>query len=398
MIKFDWKTCGRIAATVFGLFLCIHYWPGFIGLIKSIFSAATPVMIGLVAAYIINILMSVYEKYYFPKSGKRFVKSSRRVVCMILAIVSLLGAVSLVIGLVIPELISCIKFLVAEIPLTIEKFISSEFINEHVPAQILAELENINWKDYISQVSNVVVNGIGGAVDIIFTTVTSIFSGIVTAFISIIFTVYLLIDRDRLKYQFKKLMKCYLPDKLNSRFLYTVKIFDKCFHRYFVGQCTEAVILGVLCTLGMLIFRFPYAGMVGALIGFTALIPIAGAYIGAGIGALMILTESPLKALLFLVFIICLQQIEGNIIYPKVVGKSIGLPGLWVLVAVTVGGGLFGIAGMLIGVPITAAIYRIIKEDVRRRNPECLCEDTPAESPQTEKSEAEKSEAQNTAE
>ncbi len=381
MIKFDWKTCGRIAATAFGLFLCIHYWPGFIGLIKAIFGAASPVIIGLVAAYIINILMSFYEKYYFPKSNNKFIKKSRRAACMILAIISLLGAISLVIGLVIPELISCIKFLIAEIPPAIEKIISSEFINEHVPSQVLTELESINWKDYISQVSNVVVNGIGGAVDIIFTTVTSIFSGIVTAFISVIFTVYLLIDRDRLKHQFKKLMRCYLPQKLNNRILYTLKIFDKCFHRYFVGQCTEAVILGVLCTLGMLIFRFPYAGMVGALIGFTALIPIAGAYIGAGIGALMILTESPLKALFFLIFIICLQQVEGNIIYPKVVGKSIGLPGLWVLAAVTIGGGLFGVAGMLIGVPITAAFYRIIKEDVRRRNPECLCEKPLADSP-----------------
>ncbi len=396
MIKFDWKTCGRIAVTVFGLFICIHYWTGFIDLIKAILGAASPVIIGLAAAYIINILMAFYEKHYFPKSANKFIKKSRRAVCMILAIVSLLGAISLVIGLVIPELVSCIKFLIAEIPPAIEKLISSEFINEHVPAQVLTELKSINWKDYISQVSNVVVSGIGDAVDIIFTTVTSIFSGIVTAFISIIFTVYLLIDRDRLKYQFKKLMKCYLSEKINARVIYTTKIFDKCFHRYIVGQCTEAVILGVLCTLGMLIFRFPYAGMVGALIGFTALIPIAGAYIGAGIGALMILTESPLKALLFIVFIICLQQIEGNIIYPKVVGKSIGLPGLWVLAAVTIGGGLFGVAGMLIGVPITAALYRIIKEDVRHRNPECLCDDIPSDSPHgsgnTASSEADKAE------
>ncbi|MBR5633485.1 MAG: AI-2E family transporter, partial [Clostridia bacterium] len=375
MIKFDWRTCGRIAATIFGLYLCIHYWTGFIELLKALFGAASPVIIGLASAYIINILMSFYEKHYFPKSSKKFVIKSRRAVSMILAIVSLLGAISLVVGLVIPELISCIKFLIAEIPPAIEKLISSEFIERHVPAEVLAELESINWKDYISQVSNVVVTGIGDAVDIIFTTVTSIFSGLVTAFISVIFTIYLLVDRDKLKGQAKRLMKCYLSQKVNDRILYTLKIFNKCFHRYIVGQCTEAVILGLLCTIGMLIFRFPYAGMVGALIGFTALIPIAGAYIGAGIGAVMILTESPLKALLFLVFILCLQQFEGNVIYPKVVGKSLGLPGLWVLAAVTVGGGLFGIIGMLIGVPITAAVYRIIKEDIRRKNPECLCED-----------------------
>ena len=142
---------------------------------------------------------------------------------------------------------------------------------------------------------------------------------------------------------------------------------DDCFHRYIVGQCTEAVILGVLCTVGMLIFRFPYAPMIGALIGFTALIPVAGAYIGAAVGAIMILTVSPLKALLFLVFIVVLQQLEGNLIYPKVVGKSIGLPAIWVLAAITVGGSLMGIAGMLISVPITAALYRLLKEDMRRQ-------------------------------
>ena len=134
-----------------------------------------------------------------------------------------------------------------------------------------------------------------------------------------------------------------------------------------MGQCLEAVILGVLCIFGMTIFRFPYAMMIGTLIGFTALIPIAGAYIGAAVGAVMILTVSPIKALLFLVFIVVLQQLEGNLIYPKVVGNSIGLPALWVLAAITVGGSLMGIGGMLLGVPIAAALYRLLKEDVTSR-------------------------------
>ncbi len=366
-IKIDFKTCLKLGITVFVLFLCITYWSPAINLVGAVFSAASPVIIGLAAAYIINILMSFLEKYYFPSSRKNFVIASRRPVCMVLAIILLIGAVSLIVGLVIPELVDCITFLVKEIPPIIEKVIASDFIKEHVPETVLTELYNINWRDYITKMSEVVVNGIGGAVDIIFTTVTSIFSGIVTAFISIIFTIYLLIDKDRLKAQALRMMKCYLPEKVNERALYTLKIFDKCFHRYIVGQVTEAVILGILCTIGMLIFGFPYSGMIGALIGFTALIPIAGAYIGAAVGAVMILTVSPLRALGFLVFIIALQQIEGNLIYPKVVGKSIGLPALWVLAAVTVGGGLFGVTGMLIGVPITAALYRIVRADLRKR-------------------------------
>lgn len=145
-----------------------------------------------------------------------------------------------------------------------------------------------------------------------------------------------------------------------------LSVLDVCFHRYIVGQCTEAVILGMLCIVGMLICQFPYAVMIGTFIGFTALIPVAGAYIGAGAGAVMILTQSLVKALFFLVFIVVLQQLEGNLIYPRVVGKSIGLPAIWVLAAVTIGGSLMGIIGMLIGVPVAAACYHLIREEINR--------------------------------
>ena len=143
-----------------------------------------------------------------------------------------------------------------------------------------------------------------------------------------------------------------------------------CFHRYIVGQCTEAVILGGLCTAGMLILRLPYSAMVGALVAFTALIPVAGAYIGAAVGAFMIFTVEPVQALFFVVFLVVLQQLEGNLIYPRVVGASIGLPGVWVLAAVTIGGGVLGVGGMLLGVPLAAAVYQLLRNDVARRERE----------------------------
>ena len=146
--------------------------------------------------------------------------------------------------------------------------------------------------------------------------------------------------------------------------MYSVSVLNDSFRRFIVGQCTEAVILGMLCMLGMFALQIPYAIMIGTLIGFTALIPVAGAYIGAAVGAIMILTESPIKALIFLIFLVILQNLEGNLIYPKVVGTSIGLPAIWVLAAVTIGGGVLGVAGMLIGVPLAAAIYRLICEDI----------------------------------
>ena len=142
---------------------------------------------------------------------------------------------------------------------------------------------------------------------------------------------------------------------------------NESFHRYIVGQCTQAIILGTLCTGGMLLFQFPYAAVVGVTVGFTALIPIAGAYIGCIVGFLLIFTKSPLQALLFVLYLIILQQLEGNLIYPKVVGNSLGLPGIWVLAAVIIGGGVGGIGGMLLGVPLCACAYRLLREEVRRK-------------------------------
>ena len=202
--------------------------------------------------------------------------------------------------------------------------------------------------------------------DVVFKTVSSVASGVVTALLGLVFSLYLLMTKDRIRGQFHRTMLHYLPEKITSRIEHVAKVLDDCFHRYIVGQCTEAVILGLLCTLGMSLLRLPYATMISALIAFTALIPIAGAYIGAGIGAFLILVVSPVQALTFLIFIVVLQQLEGNLIYPKVVGDSIGLPGIWVLAAVTIGGGVMGVMGMLLGVPLAAAIYRLIREDMNK--------------------------------
>ena len=163
-------------------------------------------------------------------------------------------------------------------------------------------------------------------------------------------------------------MNTYLGKKFPGKITNVIDVIHNSFRNYIVGQCMEAVILGVLCILGMSILKLPYASMIGTLVGFTALIPVAGAYIGAVVGAFMIFTVSPIQAVIFVVFLVILQQLEGNLIYPKVVGSSIGLPGIWVLAAVTIGGGIMGVGGMLLGVPLTAAAYQLIKNDVKKRN------------------------------
>ncbi len=366
-MKLEFKQLWKIAVVIFALYLAIQLWPGVLSLGGAVIAAAFPLIIGAIIAYVLGILMGWFERHYFPRSQRKLVQKTRTGVCLTAAIVALLLIVALVVGLVLPELTDSIMLIVNKLPAALEALVNTIESWGILPEDIIGVLDKIDWKSRIMDYVKVVTSGIGGVMDTVIKTVSSLFSGLVTALLAVIFALYLLLGRDKLKDQCSRVIHHYLPGKWVARVLYVLRILDDCFHKYIVGQCTEAVILGLLCTIGMLLFQFPYATMVGALVAFTALIPIAGAYIGAGVGAFMILTVSPIKALLFLVFIVVLQQLEGNIIYPRVVGSSLGLPGLWVLAAVTVGGGIMGVTGMLLGVPLTAALYRIWQNDLHRR-------------------------------
>lgn len=366
-MNITWKNCFRIAVSIFVLYLCIFYWsPLSLFLIKLI-SAATPIIIGLFIAYVLNLIMSAYEKLFKGLSEKNILKKASRILCLIAAIVSLLGIIALIVYLVVPELVSCVTLLISETPKYIKTLLSSDWIHSVLPESVLTELNNLEWSNIINNAADFIGKGLGDAATAVIKTMTSVVSGTITTFIGIFFSVYILLQKEKLSNQIDRLADSYLPSKLNSKLSHILSVLNGCFRRYIVGQCTEAVILGVLCTLGMLIFRFPHAVMIGVLIGFTALIPIVGAYVGGAIGAIIILTQSPIKALLFIVFLVVLQLFEGNFIYPKVVGDSIGLPALWVLTAITLGGALFGVLGMLIGVPLVATIYSLWREDLHRR-------------------------------
>jgi predicted PurR-regulated permease PerM len=311
--------------------------------------------------------MASYEKLYFPNSKNVYLNKSRRPVCMLLAFLSLAAVVTLVIWLVVPQLVSAVGVIVAGIPAFIEGILKQVKAWNVLPEDILAYLESIDWQSQISQIVKFVGTGIGSVVEILITAVSSVFDWIVTALISVIFSIYVLASKEKLAQQFHRVCRRYLPEKVIGTMDYALGVINDCFHRYIVGQCVEAVILGVLCGVGMAILKLPYAMMVGTLVAFTALIPIAGAYIGAGVGAFMILTVDPFKALIFLIFLIVLQQLEGNLIYPRVVGTSVGLPGMWVLVSVTIGGELMGVAGMLVMIPLVSVFYTLAREFTDRR-------------------------------
>ena len=376
-VKQNFKKMLGLAGALIVVFLVIHYWEKLEGLISVGVGAAMPLIIGCVLAYVINILMKTFENWYDKLFKVEVARKIKRVVCLILAFLSLAGIIALIINLVLPELINCIASFIRLIPGALQTVV--DIVGEEQILQMFPELQKgFDFSSISSQVEQLiktVLGGVGGAVGSIMNVVTSAVSVVVNVVIGLIFSLSVLLDKEGLGRRCKTLISTYFS-KASDKIFYVAKVLDESFHSFIVGQCLEAVVLGTLCVIGMLIFRFPYAVMIGVFIGFTALIPVAGAYIGAAVGAIMILTVSPIQAVEFLIFIVVLQQLEGNLIYPKVVGKTIGLPGIWVLTAVTVGGGVLGVGGMLLAVPLFAAGYRLIREDISRRKQNSLTEST----------------------
>lgn len=364
MVK--WSSCFKIGITAVLVFLCMYYWKAGTNFVMAIVGSLSPLFLGGVTAYAVNILMSYLERHYFKNSEKKVINKSRRPVCLVIAFLLLFLIVFLVICLVVPEIIKSLVLLVNNLPGALDRLFENEMVAKYLPI-ISEKLSEVDWEQITAQGIDFIRNNINGILGNLVTTVSTVFSSLVTIMVGFVFSVYLLLEKDVLKSQGLELIGHYLKPEWGSKIRTLLSMLNRNFHNFIVGQCTEAVIIGLLCAAGMFIFQFPYALMIGALIGFTALIPVAGAYIGAAAGAFMILTVSPMKALLFIVFIVVLQQIEGNLIYPKVVGNSIGLPALWVLTAVTIGGGIGGITGMLTAVPLMATAYQLLQNDVRRR-------------------------------
>ena len=378
-ISVSWTTCFRVMFAAFLFYLLLTWWKPVIGLIWHMLGAALPLFLGFAIAYVVNILMSVYERAYFRRSAdKTWVRKSRRAVCLIGAIVTVLGAVALILWLIIPQLVNAISVIQRSIPRALESLSNNAEIMEILPESIQSAIHDLDYNKLIAGIMNFLTNGATPADPVASPTLGFNITGFVGSFTSIfmtgllgfIFSIYILTGKERLTGQFRRLTEAYFSAGWVERARPVLHVANECFHNYIVGQVTEAIIIGVLCTVGMWLLRLPYAPMVGTVVGFTALIPVFGCYLGAAVGALMCLAVSPMKALIFLIFIAVLQQLEGNLIYPRVVGTSLGLPGIWVLAAVTVGGGIKGIAGMLFSVPIAATIYKLISADLVSRETE----------------------------
>ncbi|MBR6569849.1 MAG: AI-2E family transporter [Clostridia bacterium] len=378
-MRLTWKSSLIGCSALFLLFLATRYWDHIAGFAALLAASANTLIVGACIAYIVNILMRMLENRIAPCSRNRLWRKLRRPVCMLLAFVILFAVIFLLVRLIVPQLISCFDNLVKALGDAApqlyawldENLAIGEYLAEN---NIPTDIASINWRELLEEYAHVLLTGFGGVMNVALTFTTELVGLIVTLFLGIIFACNILAGKEKIGSQYFRLMKRLVGEKATARVRHILQVLDDCFHAYIVGQLTEALILGSLCTLGMLLLSMPYAAMIGTLIGVTALIPIAGAYIGAGLGAIMLFSVSPYQALGFLVFILLLQQFEGNIIYPRTVGSSLHLPGIWVLAAVTIGGGVMGVAGMLIFVPLTAAAYRLLGEWTRTEGKPSLAE------------------------
>ncbi len=335
----------------------------------NLFTVLSPILFGAVLAYILNILMEFFERHYFPNKEEDWVQSTRRPVSILLAIVVIILVLFFVMRLVIPQLLSVFEQILSILPTLAENLRQWVIRNEELfpPIADFVQQWDFNWQNIVQNTLNFVNNVTGSFINTAFSTVTSAFGIVVNLFLSLMIAIYILFSKEKLRDNFSLVLRTYLSSKNYRRLTYFGRVMDESFRNFITGEVIEAAILGMMVTVGMLIFQFPYATMIGALTGVTAIIPILGAYLSGAVGFLLILMNSPVQALLFIVFIVVVQQIEGNLIYPRVVGNSIGLPGLWVLIAVTIGGGVWGIPGMLVAVPLASAFYRMLKDDVKKR-------------------------------
>lgn len=349
--------------------LVVKYSENIFSKIGNISGATVPLISGLAMAYVLNILMKKLEKIYFPKSKNEIINKSRRAVCIFLAILLIIFILVIVALIVIPELVNAISVIIAAIPKFVEdiiKFIDTNSDKYEVVENTLVTLQ-IDVNEISRSVMTFASSLLTGVLNSIILFASTMANSLINFIISLVFAIYALANKEKLSYQIKKVMKAFLKNKSIEKINYVFHVINESFSNFIVGQCVEAVIIGGLCTAGMFVFSFPYAVTVGVFISVTALIPIVGAYLGAALGAFIILTVSPLKAVLFLLYITILQQLENTLIYPKVVGSSIGLPGIWVFAAITLGAGLGGIVGMLLSVPVAATIYKLFVDKVNKR-------------------------------
>ena len=358
---------------VFTALLVVALWKFdvVLGVLKTIWDIIFPFVLGGAIAFLTNVPMSFLEKKIFEnvKKKNKIVRKLKRPISLILTIVLVVGVIALVMFGVIPQLTRTMGTLVTSINDFIPQMQSwiGEFFNNNQEIMNLVDQIEFDPDQAIKWGISLLGNGAGNMMNTTMSAVGSIVSGVATFFIAFSFACYILFQKEKLHIQIRKVFFAFLPRQKADTFLKVCSLTYRTFANFIAGQCLEAVILGSMFVVTLSILRMPYALLIGILIAFTALIPIFGAFIGCAVGSFLIFMVNPQQAILFVIVFLVLQQIEGNLIYPHVVGESVGLPSIWVLAAVTIGGNLMGIVGMLVFIPLLSVIYTIFREFVYLR-------------------------------
>ena len=354
-----------ICIIVLIMFVIFKYWDNAIHFIGLFFNASSGLILGMIIAFLVNIIMSAYENGLNKLFKGKIKHGPLRAIGIISSILTVILIIVGIIGFVVPELVKSISLMITalseKLPVMLNDLKNDKFFGQYASTLLNTMPTSEDIASTVNKIGKFIVNGASGAMGALASSAGAIVAVIAKVGIGIFFSIYILADKEKLSRQCTGLINTYVPG--NETILALIKLLGTNFRGYIVAQVTDACILGCLCALGMTILRLPYAVMSGVIIAFFALIPVIGAFLGMAICAFFILTISPTQALIFLVFILLLQQIDNNIIYPRVVGSSVDLPGMWVLAAVTVFGSLFGIVGILCSVPVTATIYKLIKDD-----------------------------------
>lgn len=358
---------------VAGIVLLLLYSGNVLKGLGVLLDILVPFLAGGAIAFVLNIPMRAIEEKLLGRWKGKWANRIKRPLCLFLSIVLIVAILAFVIIMVVPKLQETVVLLGVQVPVFAKELLAKlEEMASSDPALLekLNELEKvkIDWNALFDKAGGFLATGMGSVLNSAVVVASSIIGGVVNAFIAIVFAIYILAQKEKLSDQGHRILSAYLPAGVCSEVERVLSLLYRNFSNFISGQCLEAVILGTMFVVAMTILRFPYALLIGVLIAFLALIPIVGAFVGCFLGALLLLMNDPVQAVGFVVLFLVLQQIEGNLIYPHVVGGSVGLPSLWVLVAVSVGGSLFGIVGMLCFIPLVSTGYTLLRENVNARN------------------------------
>lgn len=357
----------QIIAFAILLYCGIEHFRVVVAVFQFILGILMPFLIGGAIAFVLNVPMKKIEKHLF--TGNKKMDSLRRPLAYVLTLLCVIGMLTLAMVVVIPELGNTITLLMEQIPVAIKEI---QKLLAEIPKQWPAlapaiEELNVDWSSLSTAAVNFVQSIASGVVSSGVGFFSGIVNGVTTFVIGFTFSIYVLFQKEKLASQIKQILYALCPERFSEKVLDVAKLSNQVFSSFLSGQCVEAVILGTMFVIAMTILRMPYAMLTGIVIALTALVPVFGAFIGCVVGMLLIVMVEPIQAIWFLILFLVLQQLEGNLIYPHVVGNSVGLPSIWVLAAVTIGGNLFGILGILLFIPLCSVLYALFRTYVKKR-------------------------------